>query len=73
MGIGHSCSGGGAHISNSPIHIHIHIHGGAESLTQKVTEALYGIIGHRNMAIDGTVSLVADNLQGRDVREVEHG
>lgn len=68
MSVGHTCTGGGANISDSPIVINIHIYGGDLSLGQKIGRALRGLIGSR--VIDGADRLSSDELQGRIVREI---
>ena len=72
MTIGHSCQGGGAAITNSPIIINIHIHAHKEPFTNKVLRGIYAIIGQRNIAIENASRISEDEFLGSAIREIEH-
>jgi len=72
-GVGHICTGGGAEIKNSPIHLHIHIHSGDEKLIQKITRGIHGIFGQRHRAIEGAAELSEHDIQRGVIRTIESG
>ena len=71
--IGHSCKGGGAAITNSPINIHIHIHANEITIAQKIGRAIYAIIGQKSHTIENASQLSEQDLQGSILRGIENG
>jgi hypothetical protein len=69
MKLGHTATGGGASITNSPINVHIHIHCGSEPIAEKIKRKLHELVGRRTFAIENAATIPVEQLSGIINRE----
>lgn len=70
--MGHICTGGGATIDNSPIHVHFHIYTNNQTVGQKIARAIDGFINRdRHYTIEGAMHLTGRELQGQLIQRSE--
>lgn len=69
---GHNCSGGGAEITNSPVHVHFHIHTETASVGEKIGRALHGLFGERHKTIENVGKFSEDELSGVIIQRLEN-